>query len=86
MIFLYVLRHYYQHWKHHLDTDIANSLLGQQDTWGRIQITSGAFKSLMCNLNCFPSFWTLVRGFGLKFEPKDENHIEYKSNFSYRAM
>ena len=67
-------------------TDIADSLLEQQDTWGRIQITSSGFKSLMCNLNCFPSFWTLIRGFGLKFEPKDENHIEYKSNFIFRTM
>jgi hypothetical protein len=35
----------------------------------------------MCCLNVFHPFWAFVKGFGLKFEPRDEYYIDYKSRF-----
>jgi hypothetical protein len=57
------------------------SLLRQKDTWNRIQITLDGFKALMRSFKIFPELWTLVRGFGLKFEPEDEYFIGYKGLF-----
>ena len=63
----------------------GDSFLRQQDSWSRIQISYRAFNVLTRALDVFPPFWSLVKGFGLKFEPLDENHTEIKSRFESNA-
>ena len=56
-----------------------SSFLQQQDSWDRIQMSLGDFVLLLDHFNVFPAFYNLVQGFGLKFEPKDENYTGFRS-------
>lgn len=58
------------------------SVLRQRDSWDYIQLSDQAFVNLVRACQIFAPFWELVRGFGIKFEPKDENTISLKSRLS----
>ena len=58
------------------------SFLHQHDSWDYIQIGQQAFLHLMKSCRVFTPFWDIVRGYGAKFESKDENVIDLKSNLS----
>jgi len=55
------------------------SFLQQQDSWDRIQITFYGFLLLLDHFSIFSAFFDLVQGFGLKFEPRDENYTGFRS-------
>lgn len=63
--------------------DSYHSLLRQENTWSRIQITAQHFNTLAAYIGISSSFFDLIRGFGCKFEPLDENHVEYHSSTVY---
>ncbi|ERF72672.1 hypothetical protein EPUS_09491 [Endocarpon pusillum Z07020] len=64
------------------DEVLSFIFLRQQDTWDYIQLSDQAFVYLMRTCQVFTPFWDLVRGFGIKFESKDENIVGLKSKLS----
>jgi hypothetical protein len=67
--------------KNQIPTSSKYSLLRQHDSWSRIQISFQGFVTMIHQLNVFNPIWAFVQGFGLKFGPIDEYHIDYKSRF-----
>ncbi|RMZ75072.1 hypothetical protein DV737_g5474, partial [Chaetothyriales sp. CBS 132003] len=54
--------------------------LQQENTWSRIQLTKEAYDILSSHTQSQTDFFGLIRGFGRKFEPLDENHVDYYLN------
>lgn len=60
-------------------------LLQQQDSWDRIEISLCEFLLLLSHFGVFSAFDDLVQGFGLKFEPKDENYTGLHSRLLHET-
>jgi hypothetical protein len=58
------------------------SLLQQRDSWNYIQISMQGMLALWNRFEVFQPFWDIMEGFGLKFAPENENHIDCRGQLS----